>query len=86
MADLLRLRAFLSKKDPKAARRAIAILVGAIDSLELFPERGRTSTSKVGRELVVRFGNGAYVIRYIYRRSPRSVTIVRVWHRRERRR
>lgn len=81
--DLDRLQAFLFEKDARAARRAIAAIVSAIDSLEIFPERGRPSAAKGSRDLTIRFGKSAYIVRYVYRASRRTVMIVRVWHGRE---
>jgi toxin ParE1/3/4 len=83
VGDLERLRAFLVEKDPRAAERASAALIDAIDSLSELPERGRVSPLPGHRELVVPFGRSAYVVRYKYRANERSVLIVRVWHGRE---
>jgi plasmid stabilization system protein ParE len=52
-------------------------------SLEDFPERGRLATGSRGRELFVRFGSQAYVIRY--RVEPDRIIIATVHHSLERR-
>jgi toxin ParE1/3/4 len=82
-ADLKRLHAFLADKDAAAARRAVDALIAAIQSLEAFPDRGRSSGIPGARELIVPFGRSAYVLRYF--RSPRigSVVVLRIWHGRE---
>jgi plasmid stabilization system protein ParE len=41
LADLERLHAFLADKNPPAAKRAVTVLVAAVESLNHFPERGR---------------------------------------------
>jgi plasmid stabilization system protein ParE len=65
-ADLARLRAFLAKDNPAAAQRAAATLLAAIGSLATLPERGRPSGTAGVRELIVPFGQSAYVLRYAY--------------------
>jgi plasmid stabilization system protein ParE len=82
-ADLARLRAFLEGKSPAAADRATAALVAAIQSLDTFPERGRPSGAPTSRELIVPFGNSAYVLRYAYRHEADEVVVLRIWHGRE---
>jgi plasmid stabilization system protein ParE len=54
-ADLERLRAFLADKDPRAAQRAVDILVRSIQSLALFPDRGLPSQVVGLRDLIVPF-------------------------------
>jgi plasmid stabilization system protein ParE len=83
LADLARLHSFLAGSSPTAARRAVAVLTAAIQSLEVFPERGRPSGSSKLRELIVPFGRGSYVIRYAYRQQSDEVVILRIWHSRE---
>lgn len=87
-ADLQRLRAFLFEKDPPAAQRAVSGIVRAIDSLDLFPDRGRPSEVSGVRELVVPFGRSAYIVRSRMTRNARrlssfaygmAVKIVRDW-------
>ncbi len=83
IAELKRLHVFLAENSPAAADRAIAALVGAIQSLDLFPERGRPSTIPDLRELIVLFGRFGYVLRYAYSASTEEVVIIRIWHGRE---
>jgi toxin ParE1/3/4 len=85
-ADLERLRAFLSDKNPHAAGRAVAALTTAMLSLDAFRERGRPSGVPGRRELVVPFGRSAYVMRYQYLPDANQVIILRIWHGREARR
>jgi plasmid stabilization system protein ParE len=83
--DLHRLRASLAETNPRAAQRAAAALAKAIQSLELFPDRGHPSKLAGMRELIVPFGRSAYVVRYGHFAEAHEVVIVRIWHGRERR-
>ena len=82
-ADLERLRSFLAEKNPPAAGRAVEALIRAAESLSIFPERGRTSGIPGVRELIVPFGQSAYVVRYVYNAKSEEVVIHRVRHGRE---
>ena len=78
--DLDRLRAFLVKTNPAAAQRAVAVLSGAIQSLDVFPDRGRPSQLAGARELIVPFGRSAYVVRYAHVAQSNEIVILRIWH------
>ena len=82
-ADLLRLHAFLAELSPDAAQRAVSVLVRAIDSLDLFPDRGRPSAITGLRELIVPFGRSAYIVRFAHDTGRDEIVILRVWHDRE---
>jgi plasmid stabilization system protein ParE len=82
-ADLVRLHAFLADKNPTAAARAVATLGAAVQSLDTFPERGRSTGRPNLRELIVPFGQSNYVLRYAYLRQADEVVVLRVWHGRE---
>ena len=79
-ADLNRLRAFLADKNPDAAQRAAACLIDAIQSLESFPGRGQPTGIEDVRELIVPFGNSAYVLRYVHLADADKVVVLRIWH------
>ena len=83
IADVERLHEFLSEKDNSAAQRAAGAIDDAVRSLLDFPQRGRPSGIAGVRELIVPFGQSAYVVRYAYL-AGRDV-ILRVWHGREER-
>lgn len=83
LADLQRLRDFLIETNPDAAARAVSAIAVAIDSLDLFPDRGRPSPTAGLRELVVPFGQSAYLIRYAHDLAHDECIILRVWHARE---
>ena len=82
-ADLLRLHDFLAGTNPDAAQRAVSAIVSAIDSLDLFPERGRPSPHVRRARLIVPFGQSSYVVRYAYDTAGDELVILRVWHSRE---
>jgi plasmid stabilization system protein ParE len=82
-ADLARLHAFLADKSPAAADRAATALITAMQSLDLFPERGRPSGTPNVRELIMPFGRSGYVLRYAYSMTQDEVVIIRIWHGRE---
>ena len=82
-ADLQRLRAFLADKDPNAAQRAVSGIIRAIDSLDLFPDRGRPSAIAGVRELIVPFGRAAYIVRFAHDPQREEIVILRIWHGRE---
>lgn len=85
LADLERLQVFLSDKNPDAAQRVIETLGRVMQSLDMFPERGRPSGLAGARELVVPFGRSAYVLRYSPRPDADEIIILRIWHGREQR-
>ena len=59
--------------------------MAAVQSLEAFPERGRRTAKPGIRELVVPFGQSAYVLRYARRKQSGEIVVLRVWHAREER-
>lgn len=85
IADLVRLRDFLSSKSPNAARQAGVALETAMASLFETPRRGRPLVGTEMRELIVRFGASAYVIRYVVDDARDEVVVLRIWHGREQR-
>ena len=85
ITDLDRLRAFLADKNPAASQRAVAAIMTAIQSLDMFPDRGRPTGIAGVRELIVPFGRSAYVLRYSHIPHADEVLILRIWHGREQR-
>jgi len=81
--DLVRLREFLGHKNPGAVERAALRIREAAGVLRERPELGRVVEDEAFRDLVARFGSGAYVLRY--RIDEDAVVVVRVWHSREER-
>lgn len=81
--DLLRLADFLVERSPAAALRAVAQIEGAVRGLKTHPESGAPQDVGV-RDLIIRFGSGAYIVRYDF--TDDVVTVTRIWHGREARR
>jgi len=66
LEDTQRLRQFLEDKNPTAATRLGKILLDGEKHLSSFPEIGRPMNDGTNRrELILPFGAGAYVLRYI---------------------
>lgn len=77
--DLERLYEFIRPINPKAAKRALLVIIDGVDRLLEFPELGRPrETLPRIRELIVPFGARAYIVRY--RLTQDSVVIVRIFH------
>jgi len=76
--DLDRLREFIDKKNPLAARRIANAILEGVKKLKVFPNMGlpvdRAPDPKVIRDLFV----GKYTIRYLV--SNESIYILRIWH------
>lgn len=82
-ADLDRIDSFWNSVDPSLGPRAARVILGLAESLEWFPERGRISlVDPATRELVGRFGDGAFILRY--RVLGDTVLVVQVCHSNER--
>ncbi|MFZ1545702.1 MAG: type II toxin-antitoxin system RelE/ParE family toxin [Candidatus Nitrotoga sp.] len=65
--DLIRMQEFLREKTPEAALRARDTILASLSALIDFPEANRPVSEVPGhRELVIKFGSGAYVARYHY--------------------
>jgi plasmid stabilization system protein ParE len=81
--DITRLHAFLRRKNPRAAARAVATIREAVPLLKRMPLIGRAMDDDSGRrELWRAFGGGAYILRYRLDIHG-DVFIIRVWHSRE---
>ena len=76
--DVSRLEDWLIERNPSAAIKVGRLLREAFSSLAELPERTAVIDAAQHRELVLRFGRGGYVIRYVIR--PDAVVVTRVWH------
>ena len=83
LADLQRLREFLRKKNPLAARRAGQTIIESLRVLGLQPQIGRLLEDMPVeyREWVIDFGGSGYVARY--RVDDEGVTILAIRHQKE---
>ncbi|ACD89217.1 plasmid stabilization system [Chlorobium limicola DSM 245] len=85
LVDVGRLHAFLYEKSPDAAARAAKVILEGAGLLKSIPDVGRPMDDDTGRrELVISFGAGAFVLRYMWDRHD-TVVIIRVWHSKEKR-
>lgn len=80
--DVERLRSFLDRNSPDAARRALAAIWTAIERLQEFPDLGMATEDADIRQIVVRFGASGYIVRYAVLPDA-SILITRIWHGRE---
>ena len=78
VADLARLRDFISKNDPTAAARVAADLVTRIDGLRTFPEMGRSVSQAPDPDSIRDFIFGKYVVRYTVHGT--ALVVLRIWH------
>jgi plasmid stabilization system protein ParE len=81
--DVERLRNFLDRKNPDAARRALAVIWTAIGRLQEFPDLGMSTEDADIRQIVVRFGASGYIVRYAALPGTKDILITRIWHGRE---
>lgn len=80
--DAKRLLDFLADKSSEAAARAAQAIQKGANTLTNFPELGRPMNDGTERrELLIPFGAGSYVLRYII--NGETVVIIRAWHSRE---
>ena len=78
--DLSRLRAFISKDNPQAARRISHALRGSIQHLADHPQMGEALDASAG---VRRWVAGPYVVHYTM--DGQILIVLRIWHGREQR-
>ncbi len=80
--DLTRVFTFLEGKSSRSALRARARIINGLVLISEHPRVGRSVGGAI-RQVVVRFGRTAYVIRY--RLTADEILITRIWHSKERR-
>lgn len=78
--DMLRFERSLNRHSPRAALRMFDLLTGRILSLGATPFKG-VERQAAFRELYVKFGKSAYVVRYQV--TDEAVVISRIWHGRQ---
>jgi addiction module RelE/StbE family toxin len=83
LRDIRRLHQFLAEKSPEAAQRAVKTIREAVNILAKHPESGRPVEEMLPgfRELIVGFGQSAYVTLYQY--DGAQIVILAVRHGRE---
>jgi plasmid stabilization system protein ParE len=83
LADVERLRTFLDQANPGAARRAMTLILTAIERLQEFPDLGMLTGDAEIRQIVIRFGAAGYIVRYAPMPETGDILITRIWHGRE---
>ena len=81
--DVDRLRTFLDRSNPDAARRALALIWTAIERLQDFPALGMPTEDADIRQIVIRFGASGYIVRYVVIPETADILVTRLWHGRE---
>ena len=81
--DVVRVREFLSAKNPDAAKRALAEIFAALEKVHVFPGLGTATEDPDVRQIVVPFGSAGYIVRYTVRPGSGNVLVLRIWHGRE---
>lgn len=80
--DIVRLRDFIAKENPTAAKKAAAAIKEAAERLIATPLIGKpVKDLPLFRDLLTRFGAGGYVLRY--RIHMEAIYIVHIRHYRE---
>lgn len=80
--DMLRLERSLKRRSPRAALRMFDLVTSRILSLAREPMKGVEREHGL-RELYVKFGKSAYVIRYHL--TDDAIIVTRIWHGRQNR-
>lgn len=81
LGDIARLREFVAKKNPLAARRISLELQEGVEKLKLFPNIGLPVLKAPNPELVRDLYIGKYTVRYLV--SEKQIIILRLWHEKE---
>lgn len=78
--DMLRFERSLNRHSPSAALRMFNLVTRRIVSLAEQPFKG-VERQRDFRELFIKFGKSAYVVRYVV--TDDAVIVTRVWHGRQ---
>lgn len=78
VADLVRLRNFISETNPSAAARVAHELIARIEYLRDFPDMGRAVAQAPEPQVVRDAVLGKYIVRYTA--HAEAVVILRIWH------
>jgi len=78
LTDLQRLRTFIARHNPHAAKRAAQAIKEAAMRLLDHPELGKLLEDREDRELFIPFGQRGYVLRY--RLHGNAIVILKLWH------
>ena len=81
--DVERVRSFLDRQNPDAAKRALAKIWRALEQAQVFPNLGTPTADADIRQIVVHFGSSGYIVRYTMLPDTGDILITRIWHGRE---
>ena len=82
--DMERCSRFLQEQAPEAALRARQVVATALKRLREMPRVGRPYDKDPAlRELVIKFGKGAYLALYLYKPDEDAVYVLAIRHGRE---
>jgi len=82
-SDVDRVRSFLERRNPEAAKRALRKIWDALEMIEKLPDLGRPTEHADIRQIVVLFGASGYIVRYRFFPERSAVLVTRIWHSRE---
>jgi plasmid stabilization system protein ParE len=83
VSDVERVRSFLERLNPDAAKRALKRIWDALDMVEKLPSLGRPTEHPEIRQIVVLFGASGYIVRYKFLHEQGTLLVTRIWHSRE---
>ncbi len=81
--DLQRLVEFMNTVAPNVKDKMIDRLLSGISQLAINPRLGKPSNRKLFRELIIPFGQSAYIVLYQYNDSNDRVIVARIRHSKE---
>jgi toxin ParE1/3/4 len=82
-SDVGRVRSFLDRRNPDAAKRALAAIWRALEKVQVFPQLGAPTADADIRQIVVHFGSSGYIVRYTVLPDTGDILVTRIWHGRE---
>ena len=83
VSDVERVRSFLDRRNPDAAKRALAAIWRALEQAHVFPDLGAQTADADIRQLIVHFGSSGYIVRYTVLPRSGDILVTRIWHGRE---
>jgi len=78
--DVERLRTFLGRNNPEAAKRALAAIWKALERLQEHPGLGAPTDDADIRQITIQFGAYGYIARYIAYDGTGDILVTRIWH------
>jgi len=83
VSDVERVRSFLERRNPNAAKRALQRIWDTLEMVEKLPSLGRPTEHPDIRQTVVLFGASGYIVRYRFFQERGTLLVTRIWHARE---